>query len=49
MDKSRSEDVRGAGLGLYIVKSIVELHGGNISVESVENEYTQFTFYLPVG
>lgn len=49
VDKSRSEDVRGAGLGLYIVKSIVELHGGNISVESVENEYTQFTFYLPVG
>nr|HQH62528.1 HAMP domain-containing sensor histidine kinase [Clostridiales bacterium] len=49
VDKSRSEDVRSAGLGLYIVKSIVELHGGNISVESVENEYTQFTFYLPVG
>ena len=34
-------------LGLYIVRTIIKLHGGEITVSSVENEYTQFQFYLP--
>ena len=46
-DKSRSQDKNGMGLGLYIVKTIVQLHGGEITVSSVENEYTEFRFYLP--
>ena len=46
-DKSRSQDKNGMGLGLYIVKTIVRLHGGEITVSSVENEYTEFRFYLP--
>lgn len=46
-DKSRSQDKNGMGLGLYIVKTIVELHNGNISVSSVEGEYCAFEFYIP--
>ncbi|MEG1551664.1 MAG: ATP-binding protein, partial [Oscillospiraceae bacterium] len=47
VDKSRSFDVKGAGLGLYIVKTIVEMHGGTIKADSVENEYSEFSFSLP--
>lgn len=46
-DKSRSLDKKGVGLGLYIVKSIINLQGGDIIVESVEGEYCEFTFSLP--
>lgn len=46
-DKSRSQDKNGMGLGLYIVKTIVRLHGGEISAESVVNEYCRFIFWLP--
>lgn len=48
IDKSRSYDVKGAGLGLYLVKSIIELHGGQIVVDSRVGEYTEFVFWLPV-
>lgn len=47
VDKSRSYDVKGAGLGLYIVKTIVEMHGGKVCVRSEENEYAEFEFSLP--
>lgn len=46
-DKSRSQDKNGMGLGLYIVKTMVQLHGGEIHLESVENEYTLFEFWIP--
>ncbi|MBQ6569275.1 MAG: HAMP domain-containing protein [Clostridia bacterium] len=46
-DKSRSQDKTGVGLGLYIVRSIVALHGGQISVSSKEGQYSEFEFSLP--
>ncbi|MBN8724688.1 MAG: GAF domain-containing protein [Acidobacteria bacterium] len=39
----------GYGLGLAICKQNVEAHSGEITVESKLNEYTSFTFNLPIG
>ncbi len=47
IDKSRSENRDGWGLGLYIVKTIVCSHGENISVSSRDGK-TEFTFTMPV-
>ena len=46
-DKSRSSDKKGMGLGLYIVRTIIQLHGGKIEVRSRENEYCEFEFSIP--
>lgn len=45
-DKSRSEDQKGVGLGLYIVKSLLKAHGENIWAESNPGEFARFTFTL---
>jgi two-component system nitrogen regulation sensor histidine kinase NtrY len=37
----------GSGIGLSLVKQIVEKHGGTISFESKENEGTTFRLALP--
>ena len=47
LDKSRSQNRDGWGLGLYIVKTIVCSHGEDISVSSKDNK-TTFTFTLPL-
>jgi len=47
MDKSRSQNRDGWGLGLYIVKTIVCSHGENISVTSRDGK-TEFTFTMPL-
>ncbi len=48
-DRSRGLDKRGVGLGLYIVRTIVNLHGGEIVVRSMDGEYCEFTVSLPSG
>lgn len=49
VDKSRDRGKGGSGLGLTIVKQIIEAHGGDIQVESTPGEGTTFTFQLPSG
>jgi two-component system, OmpR family, phosphate regulon sensor histidine kinase PhoR len=47
VDKTRSRDMGGSGLGLSIVKHILELHSSTIKVESEEGKGTRFEFNLP--
>jgi two-component system, OmpR family, phosphate regulon sensor histidine kinase PhoR len=47
VDKARSRKLGGAGLGLSIVRTIIEKHEGSISVASVEGQGTTFTLTLP--
>jgi signal transduction histidine kinase len=44
-----SQQVSGMGVGLYVVKQIVELHGGYVEVESVEDEGSTFSILLPLA
>lgn len=46
-DKSR-EQYEGSGIGLTIVKNVVEKHGGRIKIESQEGVYTRVSVTLPV-
>lgn len=41
--------VRGLGLGMHIVKHIIERHGGKIQVSSAPGQGTEITFSLPLG
>lgn len=46
-DVSRSRASGGSGLGLSIVKGLVEVHGGTVSVDSEEGKGTRFRIQLP--
>ncbi len=37
----------GTGIGLALCKELVQLHGGRINVDSVENEFAEFTVIIP--
>ena len=44
----RSRTTRGLGLGLSLVKAIVEAHGGRVSVASTPGQSTEFELHLPL-
>lgn len=48
-DRAAVKKVKGVGLGLFICKAIVEIHGGRIEVASKVGKGSQFTFTLPLG
>ncbi|AFY92157.1 GAF domain-containing protein [Chamaesiphon minutus] len=48
IDSSLSRQYAGTGLGLSLVKRIVEMHGGTVSVQSEINRGSCFTVYLPL-
>ncbi len=48
VDKTLSRNKEGTGLGLCLVKSFVELHGGNIKVKSSLGKGSEFIINLPV-
>jgi len=48
VDKSLTRNQEGSGIGLSIVKSLIELHGGKISVLSEYGKGTEFIIELPV-
>lgn len=43
-----SKSIAGFGIGLYLCKEIIELHGGTIQVQSAKNKGTVFSFVLPI-
>ncbi|HEV8637062.1 MAG TPA: diguanylate cyclase [Chloroflexota bacterium] len=47
VDSSETREIQGSGLGLYIVRHLVELHGGWIAVESEPGRGSTFRFTLP--
>ena len=49
VDKARSRELGGAGLGLSIVKSICSAHGGRVDVESTIGVGTQVRVFFPLA
>ena len=48
VDRATYRENEGSGIGLALVKSIVELHNGNIELKSELNKGSTFTVSLPI-
>lgn len=48
MDRASIRTISGTGLGLYLTRHLVELHGGTIACESKASKGSQFTVFLPL-
>lgn len=48
-DSATDRAYEGSGLGLAVAKELVEMHGGQITVDSVQEEGSTFTIWLPTG
>ncbi|MCB0637372.1 MAG: response regulator [Lewinella sp.] len=48
-DPGEASQRRGTGIGLALVKELVQLHGGTIDVQSQEGRFTTFTLHFPRG
>ena len=44
---AQQQQIGGAGIGLYVVREIIALHGGSVVVDSVEGQGSTFTVCLP--
>jgi PAS domain S-box-containing protein len=47
-DDTHTRQYQGIGVGLFICKNLIHLLGGDIKLESTENEGARFSFYLPL-
>jgi signal transduction histidine kinase len=47
LDWSHARKYSGVGIGLFLVKELIEMHGGNISLKSRVGEGTNITFTIP--
>ncbi|MNI04239.1 Sensor protein SrrB [compost metagenome] len=48
VDRARTRDSNSSGLGLSIVRKIIEVHGGTVEATSTVGEGTTFTVTLPL-
>ena len=49
VDKANNREDSGTGLGLYISKQLIELHGGEMLISSILGKGTTITFTIPLS